>query len=885
MSDDAEFDRRADPAWRGWGPYVAARQWGTVREDYSADGDAWSSFGFEQAHARAYRWSEDGLGAICDRWQFLCFGLALWNGVDPILKERPFGLTNAQGNHGEDVKEYWWVLDDTPSHSWSRFLYRYPQREFPYDELRRVNAGRSKDEREYELTDTGVLADNRYFDITVTYAKAAPDDIHIVIEATNNGPVAAPLHILPTIWFRNTWSWGRDDRHPWLQTLPDGRIRCDHATLGTYWLAAEGDPTALVTQNETNAKALFNSPENPAPYTKDGIGEHVIHGASTVDPTGRGTKAAYWYRWDAIAPGETVRARLRLSTSDAPFPADDSERTTATRSAEADAFYRQILNGAPEEEQHVARRCLSGLLWSTKMYRYGVQAWLDGDPAQPTPPVTRRAGRNSRWTHFDVAELMSLPDEWEYPWFAAWDLAFHTIPMSVVDPELAKQQLILLSREWMMHPDGQLPAYEWNFADVNPPVHAWAALQVFRIDAKSSGKPDYDFLKRVFHKQLLTFAWWVNRKDADGSNIFEGGFLGMDNVGPFDRSTPPAGWRLEQSDATSWMGIFCLSMLEIALELARVDQAYEDSATKFFEHFLAIAEAAAQFGGGGIWDEQDGFCYDVLTRDGDTPQPLRVRSMSGLLPIAAVATIPAWVWEQLPGFASRVEWLIKRHPERTRHLFAVAVRSGACGAEPEGTVPGQDGARLLSLLGADQLERVLRRMLDESEFLSAYGIRSLSAAYRDGALVPFDGQQMPIDYEPAESRSGLFGGNSNWRGPIWFPTNVLLSNALRSYHGYSGSELIVELPTGSGNRLDLAGVADALDRRLIALFLPTTGGRRPGTPRDHGDGRGWAEHPTFSEYFHADTGEGLGATHQTGWTALVAALIIRSANSERRHKS
>jgi hypothetical protein len=857
-----ELVRRADPAWRTWGPYVAARQWGTVREDYSADGDAWSSFGFDQSHARAYRWGEDGLAAICDRWQFLCFGLALWNGADPILKERAFGLTNSQGNHGEDAKEYWWVLDDTPTHSWSRWLYRYPQAAYPYDELRRVNAGRGKDEREYELSDTSALADNRFFDVTVSYAKAGPDDIHIVIEATNHGPDAAPLHLLPTIWFRNTWAWGRDDRHPSLQAQPDGRIRCDHQTLGTYWLAAEGGPATLVTQNETNAEALFDG-TNRTPYTKDGIGRHVIDGADTVDPSGQGTKAAFWYRWDTVRPGETVRARLRLSTKDDAFSAAAADQAIAVRAAEADTFYDSVLADTPEAERQVARRCFAGLLWSTKLYRFGVQSWLDGDPAGPKPPPERDNGRNSRWTHLDLAELMSLPDEWEYPWFAAWDLAFHTVPLSYVDPQLAKDQLILLSREWLMHPDGQLPAYEWNFGDVNPPVHAWAALRVFRIDAAASGVPDLDFLKRVFHKQLLTFSWWVNRKDADGSNIFEGGFLGMDNVGPFDRSTPPPGWRLEQSDATSWMGVFCLSMLEIAFELARADHSYEDAATKFFEHFLSIAEAASRFGGGGIWDEQDGFCYDVLSRDGASPEPLRVRSMSGLLPIAAATTIPAWVWGELPGFASRVAWLAKRHPDRMRHLYR-----------------GTGDVQLLSLLDPGQLGRVLHRMLDEDEFLSPYGIRSLSAAYRDGLTFQVDGETMSIDYEPAESRSGLFGGNSNWRGPIWFPVNVLLTDALRAHHSYTGADLQVALPTGGAATWELAAVADELDRRLVALFLPGESGRRPGTPRDHGDGPGWSEHPTYSEYFDGDTGIGLGASHQTGWTALVGALIAQRSRKK-----
>jgi hypothetical protein len=862
----AERDRAADPEWRFWGPYVAARQWGTVREDYSADGDAWAYLPFEQSHARAYRWGEDGLGAICDRWQFLCFGLALWNGRDPILKERPFGLSNAQGNHGEDAKDYWWTLDDTPTHSYSRFLYRYPQAEFPYAQLRSANAGRSKEDREFELADTGVLAENRFFDVTVTYAKAAPRDIAIVIEATNHGPDPAPLHVLPTAWFRNTWAWGRDPRRPEL-TAADGQVRCSHATIGDYVLAAEDAPEILVTDNETNNAALFGS-ANASDFTKDGIGEHVIRGADTVNPTGRGTKAAFWYRWDAIGPGETVRIRLRLAATPGKRGrfGRSFDTAVAQRRAETDAFYADVLGDAAPAEAEVARRAFSGLLWSTKLYRYSVPVWLDGDPTGPPPPAERQSasGRNVRWKHLDLAEILSLPDEWEYPWFAAWDLAFHTLALAYVDPEFAKSQLIIMCREWLMHPDGQLPAYEWNFGDVNPPVHAWASLRVFLIDAARTGKPDYEFLERIFHKQLLTFSWWVNRKDPDGSNLFEGGFLGMDNIGPFDRSAPPAGWRLEESDATSWMALFCLSMLRMAFELARQDRAYADTATKFFEHFLSMAQAASSFGTGspGLWDDEDGFCYDVLSRDGDAPVRLRVRSMSGLLPLAAAATIEEWVWDELPAFASRVAWLMKRHPERTEHCYHDDPR-------------GQQARQLLSLLTPAQVLRVAERLLDEGEFLSPHGVRSVSAAHRGGAKITVDGAQMSVDYEPAESRTGLFGGNSNWRGPVWFPVNVMLVDALRHYDDYD-PQLRVELPTGSGNHVSLAAAADEIERRLIGLFLPGPTGRRPGAQRDHGDGPLW-DHPTFSEYFHGDTGEGLGASHQTGWTSLVAALIADRA--------
>jgi hypothetical protein len=861
-----------DSPWRTWGPYLSGRQWGTVREDYSANGDAWTYLPFEQAHARAYRWGEDGLGGICDRYGFLNVSVALWNGNDGRLKERLFGLTNGEGNHGEDVKEYWWAVDGTPTHSWLQWLYRYPQAAYPYEQLRAENAKRSKEQREYELADTGVLDGNRFFDVTVTYAKAAPDDIAIVISATNHGPDAAPLHLLPQIWFRNTWFWGRDARRPSLARLDDvpqgtRAVACTHDLLGRYVLAADGDPDVLVCDNETNEVALFGVAKNPTAFTKDGVERRVVHGDETaVNPAGTGTKAAFWYRFEAVAPGETVRVRLRL----APTGADEDtfgpafDAVLADRHAEADDFYAAVLPAALDDEgRHIARRGFAGLLWGKQLYRYSVEQWLDGDPAQPVPPPQRGApgARNVDWRHLALADVISMPDEWEYPWFASWDLAFHCVTLAHVDPAFAKEQVLLLCREWAMHPSGQLPAYEWSFSDVNPPVHAWAALQVYLVD----GAQDTDFLIRVFSKLLLNFGWWVNRKDADGSHLFEGGFLGMDNIGLFDRSAPlPAGCRLEESDATSWVAFFCLTMLAIAVELAAAVPAWDEVATTFLEHFLSIAHATRRFGSGevSLWDEQDGFYYDVLVHGDGTTEPLRVRSMVGLLPLLGVAHLPAAATEDLTDFTARLRWLQERRPELLDGLLAQNVDA------PH---------RLFSLLDEERLQRLLSRMLDEAEFLSPHGIRSLSAAYRDGFTCVVDGQPMSIDYEPGESRSGLFGGNSNWRGPIWLPVNVLLADALRRYGAYFGDGVTVDLPTGSGHRVTLAQLADDLDARLVSLLRVGGNGNRPcdGARIEASPDPLWREQVTFSEYFDGDTGEGLGASHQTGWTALVAHLLCR----------
>ena len=867
----------ASSPWRLWGPYLSGRQWGSVREDYSADGDAWTYFPFEQSHARAYRWGEDGLGGICDRFGFLNVSLALWNGKDPVLKERLFGLTNGEGNHGEDAKEYWWAVDGTPTHSWMRWLYRYPQAEYPYRQLREANAARGRDEREYELADTGVLDDDRFFDAIVTYAKAGPDDLVIEIAVTNHGPYAAPLHVLPHVWFRNTWAWGRDDRRPALRRLtgPDlvtGGVRaveCEHGFLGRYVLAAEGTPDVLVCDNETNAAALFGVEPNPTRYTKDGINNRVVHGdESAVNPDGTGTKAAFWYRFDAVAPGETVTVRLRLSPAvpDLSTFGPGFAAVLADRATEADAFYDVVIPAArTDEDRAIARRAFAGLLWGKQLYRWAVDEWLDGDPATPPPPPGRETARNASWRHVSLADVICMPDEWEYPWFAAWDLAFHCVTLAHVDPAGAKEQLLLLCREWAMHPDGQLPAYEWGFGDVNPPVHAWAAWQVYKI----AGDDDRDFLTRVFGKLLLNFGWWVNRKDADGSNLFEGGFLGMDNIGLFDRSAAlPPGWRLEESDATSWMASFCLTMLTMAGELVRVGAAaYDEMATKFLEHFLGIARAMSTFGSQDVhlWDDEDGFFYDMLVPAQGAPQRLAVRSMVGLLPLLAVSHAPAWTTQALPDFTARLRWLQKRRPDQ---LAALVTHTGA---------DGEPTDALLALLEPARLVRVLARLFDEDEFFADHGIRSLSRVYTSPYTAEIDGRSDTIDYEPGESRTGLFGGNSNWRGPIWFPVNVLLGDALRTYGDYLGGSVQLEVPTGSGRRMTLTQAADVLDSRLVDLFRRGADGRRPsdGDRIEASDNPLWRAHLTFSEYFHGDTGEGLGATHQTGWTALVAHLLCR----------
>jgi len=847
--------------WRHWGPYLSERAWGTVREDYSPSGTAWDYFPHDHARSRAYRWNEDGLAGICDDRQSLCFALALWNGRDPILKERIFGLTASEGNHGEDAKEYWFYLDSTPTHSWMRWRYFYPQSEFPYQRLVDENRRRGRGEPEFELLDTGIFDDHRYWEISVEYAKASPEDILIRLTARNAGPDQARLDVLPTLWFRNTWSWGLDDRKPLIQE-DNGVVVADHWDLGRRVLAWGGDPELLFCENETNFERLWGVP-NRNPYPKDGINDHVVYGAPSVNPARSGTKAAARYRV-AAAPGETIELRLRLGPQAGSLDGQFDE-VIVQREKEADEFYASLTPAAANsDEAQVMRQAFAGMLWSKQFYHYDVRRWLEGDPAGPPPPPERKTGRNADWVHLDNRDVMSMPDKWEFPWYAAWDLAFHTIPLAHIDPEFAKTQLIFLCREWYMHPNGQLPAYEWAFGDVNPPVHALAALRVYHID----GRRDLDFLERIFHKLLLNFTWWVNRKDAEGNNVFQGGFLGLDNVGPFDRSAMlPFGGHLEQSDGTAWMAMYCLSMLEVALELATHDRTYEDIATKFFEHFTLIALAMREQG---LWNEEEGFAYDVLHFADGTQIPLRARSIVGLIPLLAVTVLYSETRKLLPDFARRTDWYMHSRPEL--HDIVAHIDE-----------PGVEGCYLLSLLRPDQLRRVLARVLDEKEFLSPFGIRSLSRVHGDHPLViELDGGSSVLDYEPAESTSGLFGGNSNWRGPVWFPINYLVLGGLHRFHAYLGDGFKVECPTGSGVFMTLEQVAGELARRLVSIFLADgkAAGRRPvfGDDALFQSDSAWHDYLLFHEYFHGDTGAGLGASHQTGWTGLVADLITHKGS-------
>ncbi len=839
-----EVPRGRSP-WRRWGPYLAERAWGTVREDYSADGDAWTYFPHDHARSRAYRWSEDGLAGICDDRQELCFALAFWNGRDPILKERVFGLSGHEGNHGEDAKEYWFFLDSTPTHSWMRWRYHYPQAEFPYARLVDENARRTRDDPEFELVDTGVFDDGRWWEVTADYAKASPEDLRVRVTVRNHGPDAATLHILPTLWYRNTWSWGDGTPKPELR-LVDGAI------VGAKTLTADGSPEALFCDNETNAQRLWGATDG-TPYPKDGIGDHVVRGAATVNPAQVGTKAAFHVVLEVPGGGE---ATIRLRLADAPGLGDDFAEVLAAREREADEFYAELTPaGASADEALVLRQACAGMLWSKQWYHYDVQRWLDGDPALPPPPDQRRTGRNAGWTHLDNRDVISMPDTWEYPWYAAWDLGFHCVVLAHLDPEFAKYQLLLLGREWYMHPAGKHPAYEWNFSDVNPPVHAWAALRVYEI----AGDEDVDFLERVFHKQLLNFTWWVNQKDSEGNNLFEGGFLGLDNIGPFNRSTLPVGGTLEQSDGTAWMAFYCASLLELALVLARHDRTYEDLAVKFFEHFALIATALNEQG---LWSEEVGVYCDVLRTDGQTI-PLRARSIVGLLPLVPVVTLGPETMAALPDFILRATWFTANRREGkavVQHLES----------------PEHAGWRMLSIVDDARLRRLLELMLDPDEFLSDHGIRALSKVHAEHPLVvDVGGTRSVLDYEPAESRSPLFGGNSNWRGPVWFPTNYLFLHALRTYHRFYGDSFTVEFPTGSGRQATLAQVADDLSRRLVSLFLERDDGSRPvfGGYELFQRDPAWHGLIPFHEYFHGDTGAGLGASHQTGWTGLVAALI------------
>ncbi len=858
--------------WKRWGPYLSERQWGTVREDYNPHGTAWDYFPHDHARSRAYRWGEDGLAGISDNHQRLCFALALWNGHDPILKKRLFGLTNSEGNHGEDVKEYYFYLDSTPTHSYMKYLYKYPQAAFPYAQLVEENRRRDRRALEYELLDTGVFEEDRYFDVVVEYAKATTDDILVQISVTNRGPEPAALDLLPTLWFRNTWSWGLGGTRLSLRVgraLPGSSvIEADHDSLGQRWLVCEGAPELLFTENETNYQRLFGV-GNRTRFVKDGINDFVVQGRKeAVNVEQVGTKAAARYRL-VVGPGEGATVRLRLTDrlpAGSPF-GRRFDQILAQRIREADQFYATVIpETLSEDARRVMRQAFGGLLWSKQFYHNDVKQWLTGDPGQPQPPPERWRGRNHEWTHLYNEDVLSMPDKWEYPWYAAWDLAFHCIPLALVDPDFAKSQLILLLREWYMHPNGQLPAYEWAFGDVNPPVHAWAAWRVYKIDRKRSGRADRAFLERVFHKLLLNFTWWVNRKDPQGMNVFQGGFLGLDNIGVFDRSAPlPTGGHMEQSDGTAWMGMYCLNMLAIALELAREDHAYEDVASKFFEHFVYIAHAMDQRGGMDIalWDEEDGFYYDVLCLPGGQCCKLRVRSLVGLIPLFAAETLEPEIVERLPGFARRMQWFIDNRPEFREHLEMQ-------------DMPGRGVRRLLSIVTRGELPRVLRFVLDESEFLSPYGIRSLSKVHRDHPYVlSVNGVEHRVDYEPAESTTGQFGGNSNWRGPIWVPLNYLLIESLQRFHYFYGDSLTVACPTGTDRLVSLRGVASELSRRLTRIFLRGADGRRPvyGSTEKFQRDPHWRDLILFYENFHGDNGAGLGASHQTGWTALLAKLL------------
>jgi hypothetical protein len=864
--------------WKRWGPYLSERAWGTVREDYSADGDAWHYFPYEHARSRAYRWSEDGIAGICDNKQHICFALSLWNGKDETLKERLFGLTGPQGNHGEDVKEYYFYLDSTPTHSYMKALYKYPQAAFPYKNLLEETLRRGRDIGEYELIDTGVFDEDRYFDVFVEYAKAAPEDILIRVTAFNRGPDVAELDLLPTIWFRNRWSWKAGSPRPVVQrgVAASGvvNLTLDDERYGRRYLYCEGTPQLLFTENETNAARLFGG-VNASPFVKDGIDDFVVSGVKdAVNPAETGTKCAVRYR-TTITPGGSAELQLRLTNAPIATPFDQAFADTfRKRITEADEFYDGVVRGAPgDDAKNVMRQAFAGLLWSKQFYHYDVRDWLLGDPAQPTPPEARRWGRNYDWRQLNNADVLSMPDKWEYPWFAAWDLAFHTIPLALIDSAFAKQQLVLLLREWYMHPNGQLPAYEWNFSDVNPPVHAWAALRVFRIDRRINGRGDRRFLERVFHKLLINFTWWVNRKDGEGNNVFEGGFLGLDNIGVFDRNTlPPGSVRLEQSDATSWMAMFTLNMLGIAMELAAEDPTYEDIATKFFEHFLYIAHAMTDRGDLSLclWDEADGFFYDVLFRGGDRI-PLRIKSMVGLIPLFAVETLEPSVLETLDGFRGRMEWFLQNRPDLTNNIASMHAQ-------------GTADRRLLSIVDANQLRKMLSVALDEREFLSPYGVRALSRFHAEHPYVlRIDGQELSVDYEPAESTNALFGGNSNWRGPIWFPVNYLLIEAIQKFHYYYGDDYLVECPTGSGRMMTLWDVATELSQRLSSIFLRRDG-RRPvyGSIERFQRDPHWRDLILFHEYFHGDNGRGLGASHQTGWTGIVAKLLEQSGGKPRR---
>ncbi len=876
-------DARAGTPWRKWGPYLSERQWGTVREDYSEGGDAWNYFTHDQARSRAYRWGEDGLAGISDSHQHLCFALALWNGKDPILKERIFGLTNSEGNHGEDVKEYYFYLDSTPTHSYMKYLYKYPQMAYPYGDLIETNRRRTREEMEYELLDTGVFEKDRYFDVFVEYAKAGPEDILVRITAANRGPEAADLHVLPTLWFRNDWAgWvAKPSEKPTLKQMEGvagtRTIAATHPALGTYYLHCEGEAPLLFTENETNNARLFPEYPNASPYVKDGINDYVVHGRQeTVNPAGVGTKAAVHYRL-TVGPGESATVRLRLSSqpptqlekksgSSAPPVGSDFDESFAARVKEADEFYRSVTpTGISPDAASVMRQAIAGMLWSKQYYYMDGNQWLEEHRAHPLKGEGREF-RNRDWFHMINEDVISMPDKWEYPWYAAWDLAFHTLPISIVDPDFAKDQMRLMLRGRYLHPSGQLPAYEWNFSDVNPPVHAWATLFNHRTEQALRGEGDLAFLKQAFNKLLLNFTWWVNRKDRFGKNVFEGGFLGLDNIGVFDRSAPlPTGGYLEQADGTAWMALFTQNMLELGVELASHDPIYEDMVYKFAEHFCYIAAAMNKPGQDGMWDEEDGFYYDLLRLPDGSATRLKVRSMVGLLPLCATTVIEEWQRELVPGVAEAIQVRLQQIPELLASIHP--------------TGPGHMGVAergILALVNPERLRRILSKMLDESEFLSPYGIRSISKFHEQHPYIfNVGGQEYRVDYLPAESNTGMFGGNSNWRGPIWMPVNVILIRGLLQYYLYYGDNFKVECPTGSGRMMNLFDVSKEIANRLASMFLRNKDGRRPiygGTEKFQTDAH-WKDHILFHEYFHGDNGAGLGANHQTGWSGAVALLI------------
>ena len=863
----SEKERLQIPDWKNWGPYLSERQWGTVREDYSADGQAWTYTTHDMAASKAWRWGEEGIGGFSDKRQRLCFAVGLWNKKDPILKERMFGLNNYEGNHGEDVKELYYYLDSSPTHSYMKMLYKYPQEAYPYNWLVEENRRRTRLDPEFELIDTGIFNDDKYFDVFIEYAKGGINDILVRITVHNRGKEAASLNILPTLWFRNTWSWGPDDYKPQMMSSNQGNVTIEHRDLGEFELYADETDIHLFCENETNIPRLYGGEKSG--YFKDGVQEFLVHGHQQAINYEQGTKVVLNYD-KTIAGGGSVSVRLRLSDSVEGNAFADFDSIFSDRIRETDEFYTDLQHDMPnEDEKLVQRQAFAGMLWNKQLYYYNVEDWLKGDARQPPPPAERMKGRNHEWTHVNNSNIISMPDKWEYPWYAAWDLAFHCLLFAVIDSDFAKHQLLLLTHDWYMHPNGQLPAYEWSFSDTNPPVHAWAAYRVYEIEKRNNGgKGDITFLETVFHRLLINFTWWVNRKDAEGNNIFEGGFLGMDNIGLFDRSNTqlPNGGRLEQADGTSWMATYCLNLMRIALELSMANPVYQDMANKFFEHFLHIAGAMASIGTGtdGLWDNDDEFFYDTIRMPGDASIRLKIRSMVGLAPLFAVEVIDDHVMQALPEFAKRLNYLLEKRPD----LAALVSRWHEKGS-------GQK--HLLSLLRGHRVKRLLCRMLDETEFLSDYGLRSVSKYHEQHPYeLKVDGQVLTIKYTPAESDNALFGGNSNWRGPIWMPVNFLIIESLQRFHIYYGDDFKVEYPTGSGKMLTLFEISNELSKRLSAIFLRNAKGVRPvfGQQEKLQQDPHFRDYILFHEYFHGDNGKGLGASHQTGWTGLVAKLLL-----------